>query len=237
MSCHQLELLQLYNPTGWSHLNGNVTAITTKLRVVGTGSHLVVLTLWRSRATPCAIVWLVAAPAPAGGGGQGGLPFTRGLAPLNAFGVSNSTLAVCPLKLSLPSPPELLDWRRRWLVGDDSRVGLQEICGGSCQSTSFAGWLTGRRRHSSNTTSTTLTLMLTNLSAARLSIQPPVGHQQPQQQQTGMEWRRVETFPMTLELLPQAPNGNAAREDSREPESSPRRPDVVKFTIHVDNDV
>jgi len=78
--------------------------------------------------------------------------------------------------------------------------------------------------------------MLTNLSAARLSIQPPSAHQQ--QQQAGGEWRRVETVPMTLELLPQAaPNGKPAGDDIRDPESSPRRPDLVKFTIQVDSDV
>ena len=79
--------------------------------------------------------------------------------------------------------------------------------------------------------------MLTNLSAARLSLQPSPGQQQQQQQQKETEWRRVETFPMTLELIPQSPNGTAAGEDGRDPDTSPRRPDLVKFTIQVDSDV
>jgi len=85
------------------------------------------------------------------------------------------------------------------------------------------------RRHSSNTTTTTLTLLLNNLSATRLSIQPPPG-----QQQMEMECRRVDTSRSALELLPEAANGATARDDLSDPGSSPRRPDVVKFTIVVD---
>ena len=80
--------------------------------------------------------------------------------------------------------------------------------------------------------------MLTNLSAARLSIQPPAGQQQQQQPAAAAEpeWHRVETVPTTLELLPHAPNGQAAT-DCHDPELSPRRPDLVKFTLQVDSDV
>jgi len=73
------------------------------------------------------------------------------------------------------------------------------------------------------------------MSAARLSIQP---NQHNLQQPAGTDCpRRVDTVPMTLELLPQAAtNGNApvARDD---PSLSPRRPDLVKFTIQVDSGV
>jgi len=92
----------------------------------------------------------------------------------------------------------------------------------------------GMRRHSSNTTTTTLTVLLSNMSATRLSIQPQPGQQQ--QQQMEMECRRVETSPTTLELIPHAYNGSAAREENTDPAgSSPRRPDIVKFTIVVDS--
>jgi len=91
------------------------------------------------------------------------------------------------------------------------------------------------QRHSSNTTTTTLTVLLSNMSATRLSIQPQPGQQQ-QQQQMEMECRRVETSPTTLELIPQAYNGSAARDENTDPAgSSPRRPDIVKFTIVVDS--
>jgi len=77
---------------------------------------------------------------------------------------------------------------------------------------------------------TTLTVLLSNMSAARLSIQPP-----PQPQQMEMECPRLTTCPAALELLPHAfPNGAAAGDDNNDPGSSPRRPDVVKFSIDVD---
>jgi len=94
--------------------------------------------------------------------------------------------------------------------------------------------IAGARRHSSNTT-TTLTVMLGNMSAARLSLQPPLQQQQQQQQQMETECRRVETVPTTLELLPQVSNGTATHEDACDGGSSPRRPDVVQFTIIVDS--
>jgi len=49
-----------------------------------------------------------------------------------------------------------------------------------------------------------------------------------------MECRRVDTSRSALELLPEAANGATARDDLSDPGSSPRRPDVVKFTIVVD---
>ena len=101
------------------------------------------------------------------------------------------------------------------------------------------------RRHSSNTTTTTLIGLLGNASANRLSIiQPPVATQQQPQQQMETEYPpRVETFHTALELIPyqqqqqRTSNGSASPRDDNHDcvELKKRQRDVVKFTIEVDS--